>query len=169
MANSQKKSSALKLLNGNAGKHKDESPAFTASNKDLPVAPPKKLSDGAKIVWKKVRKIIQESQSEIYNNLDVLFLERYCELKSKWQECLDHMLENGMTSETISTTKTGEYTITKETPEYKLFKNLNPILNKMENELGLTPQGRRSLGIETVQGKEPSPLEKLLNRKMQKG
>lgn len=167
MANSQKKSSALKLLNGNAGKHDNLSSSKVAA-KELPLKSPKKLSDGAKVVWREVRKIIEESQSEVYNNLDLVFLARYCEVKAQWQQCLDHMIEHGVSVEIVSTTKSGEYVNIKESSESKMFKNLNPILNQMETQLGLNPQGRKTLGIETGTNEKEDLLSSFLNRKSKK-
>lgn len=158
----QKQKTSLKILRNNAGKREIKTPEIISDSKLSDLAP-RHLSKEAKKYWKDTVSKIKDIES-VYLSIDTSYLARYCELKAEYEKWLQHVRENGIRVEEYF----GEQVKIKESPEYKAVKNMTPIINQMETQLGLNPLGRYRLGMESGTKKDEDTLKTFLNRKSAK-
>jgi P27 family predicted phage terminase small subunit len=159
----QKQKSSLKILKNNAAKDPSLKNPDTLKREPLPESPPRTMSKEGKKFWKEIVSKINQAENT-FLSVDSSFLQRYCELKGEYQKWFAHVQEFGVRIEEYI----GDQVKVKESPEFRAFKNMTPIINQMETQLGLNPLGRHRLGIEVSQDKEEDLLSNFLNRKSKK-
>lgn len=81
----------------------------------------------------------------LFSNLDVMSVVRYCELWARWWQYKKFIDKNGLSYPIHNVDKEGNPTNIKyyaQYPEVGLYKNLDAQLHKKEVEFGLTPNAR---------------------------
>lgn len=162
MGEGRKHKASLKILKGNPKKDPNLGLPKRIAKTKFKKKPPKHLSDRAKKIWKEF--VARVGEQDAFTAADESFVERYCEFKAQWENWRDHVENNGISVEDIVTTRFGESISTKESPEYRAYKNGINVLMRMETELGLTPRSRMRQGIEPGGEEEDDVLLSFLKR-----
>lgn len=119
--------------------------------KDLSNTPPEYLKKHARYMWRRIVPLIKQDPN--VNNMDRTMIEAFCVNYHLMRNAYEHIQENGavkesyktvvnpVTGETIATDFTGY----KKNPSAQILDSATAKLQKLGNELGLTPQSRAEL------------------------
>lgn len=146
------KPTALKLLQGNPGKraiNKNE-----PQPKDAIPRCPAWLDEEAKVAWKRI--VPQLRDMGVLTLIDADALTNYCDTWSRWKKAVLFLQKNG----DVYTIKgdDGKLKYVQQLPQVAIARNLLAVLNRYQQEFGLTPAARCRLTI-TEQDDSPGLME----------
>lgn len=135
------KPTALKLLQGNPGKRPIN------KNEPQPKAGiprcPSWLDDEAKACWKRI--VPQLDGMGVLTLIDADALTNYCETWSRWKKAVLFIQKNGDVY--VQKDESGMIKYIQQLPQVAIARNLLAVLNRYQQEFGLTPAARSRLTI----------------------
>lgn len=135
------KPTALKILQGNPGKRKLN--ASEPQPKEGIPRCPAWLDEEAKIAWKRI--VPQLHDMGVLTMIDADALANYCDTWSRWKRAVLFLQKNG----DVYTIKDdeGKVKYIQQLPQVAIARNLLAVLNRYQQEFGLTPAARSRLTI----------------------
>lgn len=169
------KPTALKLLEGNLGRHPlNENEPKPAVLQNYPA--PDWLSAESRAVWEMLAPEL--AAIGLLTVIDLTVFSRYCDAWGRWKRVRDFLHEKGesypVTAERYlpvegEVTKSGRQRYARRTvkigsrpfPEVHVYNNLNNLLLRLESEIGMTPSARTRIHVmlNNPGGQYPSPKD----------
>jgi P27 family predicted phage terminase small subunit len=135
------KPTALKILQGNPGKRRlnqnEPKPAL-----GMPRCPAW-LDDEAKACWKRI--VPQLQAMGVLTLIDADALTNYCDTWSRWKKAVLFIQKNGDVY--VQKDESGAIKYIQQLPQVAIARNLLAVLNRYQQEFGLTPAARTRLTI----------------------
>lgn len=135
------KPTALKLLNGNAGKHplNAREPRPTVGTPHCP----EWLSEESRRVWKRL--VPQLRMMKVLTVVDADALAAYCHTYVRWRDAEDFLSKHGMVYPIRD--DQGRVKCMQQWPQVSIARNLLLVLRAYQQEFGLTPAARARIVI----------------------
>ena len=133
MAGRRPKHTALRLIDGNAGKRPPARALLQRDDAEVGATMPRGLTEAAQRHWRDVAQ--QLTDARILTRLDALALAQYCEVFARWRDAADELAQNGPMIETdLGGVKTS--------PHWSVFIQAAGEMRRMLIEFGMTPSAR---------------------------
>lgn len=142
------KPTALKVLQGNPGKRRLNANE-PKPQEGIPRCPAW-LDDEAKTAWKRI--VPQLRDMGVLTLIDADALTNYCDTWSRWKKAVLFIQKNGEVF--VQKDDSGAVKYIQQLPQVAIARNLLAVLNRYQQEFGLTPAARSRL---TITEKDDSP------------
>lgn len=118
---------------------------------------PNYLSSEAKKEWRRIMKLYKEMDAEILNDLDTMALVMYCEATAVYKKAQETWVKF---QQVVAANPEAQRIIDK---CFQTMERQTKIINRLAEQLCLTPVGRARMGMNAAKKNEPSKLDLLLD------